>query len=96
MHTGLGPGAQMLFRHNWTKLDTLLDFFTVLVIVVAHLLAMSFLYGVGHVLSWIFLVWHFYWYACNCVPKLTDREWIDFGVCVLECASFGRRRICID
>ena len=39
MHTNLGPGAQMLFRHNQKKSDTLLFFFIVLVDIVASLMA---------------------------------------------------------
>ena len=43
MHTSFEPGAQMLFRHKWSKLDTLLSYFIVLVNKVASLIGMSFL-----------------------------------------------------
>ena len=41
MHTSLRNGAQILFRHKWRNLDTLLFFFIVLVNVVALLTGKS-------------------------------------------------------
>ena len=70
MHTSLGPGAQMLFKQKWRKMDSLLFLFTILVNIVASFMKMSFFNLRVRFLGWSFLVLQCYGIVCNWVPKV--------------------------
>ena len=91
-HTNFGSGAQILFRHKWGKLDTLLFFFYC---VGALLIGMSFCNcgsGFSLMLSRIALLRKLL--KLDSITVLTTNGL--FGSLLLEYASFRPRLICVD
>ena len=95
MHTSLAPGAQMLFRLEWRKLETLLCFSIVLANHVASLIGMSF-FSVFPVLGWSLLVLHFWWNVCNWITKMIWSQMNWFWGFLLEYGFFRRIHIWVD
>ena len=82
MQKSLVPGAQMFFRHKWSKSDTFVLNFFVLVKMVALMVTGS-LFAFASGLVWVFLELHFYWILCNCVPEMIWQQfdWFCSSLC---------------
>ena len=91
MHTTLVPGAQIFFRPNWRKRDTIHFYFIVLVNIVASIIRTIF----SHL--WVMLLFEVLSY-CTFTETFAivfqswfDHDWIDSGVSLIKCASFRCR-----